>query len=87
MRTPNPKRWVACSSSQGRKVSIRGTMTKCNTAQNIANNSQAAPTRRSSQVAKKATVNKVREGVLVGSIIGACSQAWNYDRQYTRFTR
>ena len=82
MRTPIPKRCVACSCRKGRKVSIRGTMTKCNTAQNMMNSSHPAPTRRSSHLAKNATLNKVREGFVGVSVIGTCSQAWNYDRQY-----
>ena len=85
MRTPIPNRCVACSCSQGRKVSIRGTMAKCNTAQNKTNSSHPAPTKRSSHLANNATVDKVREGMVGASVIGASSQAGNYDPQYSRF--
>ena len=79
MRTPMRRLRLACSSSQGRNVSIRGTMTKCSTPQNKPNDNHAAATSHSSHLAMNEMIKSARDGVGGLSVIGASNQARNYD--------
>ena len=79
--TTAPKVREAWSSSQGRKSSIRGTMTKCKATQISPSSNQPPATSRSAHLAATPMAKSKREGAGSVSVIGLVSPTENYDPQ------
>ena len=86
MRTPMPIAWDACCSNHGRKSSIRGTITKCNTTHTRPITNHPKANSRKAHLTKAFATKKVRLNKAGESVIGFI---WynnkNYDPQQHRF--